>query len=118
MVTAELATALPVLLVLLGVALSAVAVADARVRCLDAAREAVRALARGDPSAARQLAEAAAPGVEISEASRGAASGRDDTVVVTAELPVHLLTSWLPTVIVSARAVAAAEPRDDGADDP
>src|SRR6266567_850350 len=52
MVTAELATALPVLVLLALVAVMIVGLAQARVRCADAAREAARAIARGDPGAA------------------------------------------------------------------
>jgi hypothetical protein len=104
MVTAELATALPVLVLLLAVALSAVSVADAKVRVQDAAREAARAVARGDSSHAQSLASAAAPGVEVTIDSK------DGDVVVVAELHQHLIASWLPAVTVTARAVAELEP--------
>lgn len=104
MVTAELATALPVLVVLLAVALSAVSVSGARVRVQDAAREAARAAARGDPATGRSLAQHAAPGVSILISRQG------DQVVATARLHAHLLAGWLPSVTVSERAVAAVEP--------
>ena len=55
--TAELATCLPVLVLLLAVELSAVSVAGQRVRMQDAAREAARAAARGDDATARRLAQ-------------------------------------------------------------
>jgi hypothetical protein len=106
-VTAELATCLPVLVLLLAVAVSAVSVAAQRVRALDAAREAARAAARGDDGAARRLARQAAPGAAISIGRSGG------EVVAVARLRVHLLAGWLPGVTVTARAVAAAEP--DGA---
>lgn len=104
MVTAELAAALPVLMVVLAVALSAVNVAGARVRVQDAAREAARAAARGDSGAAAALAARAAPGVT----TRTSVSGPD--VEVRASLRVRLLAHWLPSVTVTEQAVAAVEP--------
>jgi Flp pilus assembly protein TadG len=105
MVTAELAACLPVLVLILAAALSAVQVAGSRVRTQDAAREAARALARGDSAHARTLAQAEARGVSITS------STTDDEVVVVARLHVHLLARWLPAVTVTERAVAALEPR-------
>jgi Flp pilus assembly protein TadG len=104
MVTAELAACLPVLVVLLAVALSAVSVAGARVRVQDAAREAARATARGDTAAAAALAQRAAPGVRVSITP----SARE--VLAVATLHATLLASWLPSVTVTERAVAALEP--------
>jgi Flp pilus assembly protein TadG len=104
MVTAELAACLPVLVLLLAVAVSAVTVADARVRVQDAAREAARAAARGDPAAAHSLAGQAAPGVSVHITAAG------EQVVAVATLRTHLLASWLPAVTVTERAVAAVEP--------
>lgn len=49
MVTAELAAAFPALVLVLAVAVGAVAAGIDQIRCVDAARLAVRALARGDP---------------------------------------------------------------------
>jgi Flp pilus assembly protein TadG len=105
MVTAELAVCLPVLVLILAAALSAVQVTSNRIRVQDAAREAARALARGDRAHAQSLARADAPGVEIASSTEG------EDVVVTARLRVHLLANWLPAVTVSGRAVAALEPR-------
>jgi Flp pilus assembly protein TadG len=104
MVTAELAACLPVLVLVLAVAVSAVSVAGVRVRAQDAAREAARAAARGDPGQARQLAQRAAPGVTIDIATSGT------EVVAVARITVHPLASWLPALTVSERAVAAIEP--------
>jgi Flp pilus assembly protein TadG len=104
MVTAELAAALPVLMLLVTIGLGAVSVSSARVRAADAAREAARAAARGDPSHARQLATAVAPGVEV------AVSSVDGTVVAIATLRLHPFGGRLPVITVSERAVAAAEP--------
>ena len=104
MVTAELAACLPVLMLVLAVAVSAVSVAGVRVRAQDAAREAARAAARGDPGQARQLAQRAAPGATIDVVTSGT------EVVAVARITVHPLASWLPAVRVSERAVAAVEP--------
>lgn len=103
-VTAELATCLPVLVLLLAVVLSAVSVAGGRVRAQDAAREAARAAARGDLAAARRLAQQYAPGATITIRTSGG------EVTVVARVPVHLLTRSLPSVTVTERAVAAVEP--------
>jgi Flp pilus assembly protein TadG len=105
MVTAELAACLPVLVLLLVVAVSAVTAANARVRVQDAAREAARAAARGDQAAARSLAAQAAPGVSVQITVTG------DEVVAVASLRMDLLASWLPAVTVTERAVAALEPQ-------
>ncbi len=62
MVTAELAVALPAVVVVLVLALGGLAAGIDQVRCVDAARLAARSLARGDPpQQARALAAGAAP---------------------------------------------------------
>lgn len=104
MITAELAACLPVLMLVLAVAVSAVTVAGVRVRVQDAAREAARAAARGDPGQARQLAQHAAPGVTVDISTQG------NEVVAVARVTVHPLAGWLPAMTVSERAVAAVEP--------
>lgn len=104
MVTAELAACLPVLVLVLAVALTAVSVVGVRVRLQDAARELARAAARGDPSAGRRLAAQDAPGSSVS------VSGGGGEVVAVVRTQVHPLGGWLPAVSVSERAVAAAEP--------
>lgn len=61
-VTAETAMVLPVLALVLGVALWAIAVAGAELRCVDAARDGARAAARGESDAVVvAAAQAAAP---------------------------------------------------------
>ena len=105
MVTAELAACLPVLVLVLAVALTAVSVAGARVRAQDAAREAARAAARGDPGAARRLAAEAAPGSHLSVTVAGA------DVVAVVRARVAALGGVLPAFAISERAVAAVEPR-------
>jgi Flp pilus assembly protein TadG len=104
MVTAELAACLPVLVLMLAVAVSAVSVAGVRVRAQDAAREAARAAARGDPGQARRLAQSAAPGASIAVSTDG------DEVVAVARVTAHPLARWLPSLTVTERAVAAVEP--------
>lgn len=106
MVTAELAACLPVLVLVLGVAVSVVSVADARVRVQDAAREAARAAARGDPDVGRRLAQQAAPGVSVDVRTAGG------DVVAQARLTVHPLAHWLPALTVTERAIAASEPTE------
>jgi Flp pilus assembly protein TadG len=105
MVTAELAACLPVLVLILAVALTAVSAVGARVRVQDAAREAARAAARGDPAAARQLAAQAAPGSAVTITSNAT------DVVAVVRGRVHPLGGWLPPLVVTERAVAAVEPR-------
>ena len=103
MVTAELAACLPVLVLLLAVALSAVSVASLRIRAQDAAREAARAAARGDSGAALRLAREAAPGDRV----RLSQSATEVTAIVSASA--HLLVPFLPLVSVTEQAIAARE---------
>ena len=102
--TAEAAVALPVLVVLLVAALSAVAGVTAQMRCVDAARETVRAAARGDtgaPAVGRRVAPSGAA-VSVTRDSRMVRS------VVSAR--VRPLGPWFPAVTVRATAVAVVEP--------
>ena len=104
MVTAETAVVLPVLVLLALTGVAAVSVAQARVRCADAAQVAARAIARGDPAAADSLAHrAAGAAVRISAKVDG-----EDTVV-TARLPMRPV-SWLGSVTVVETATVATEP--------
>jgi Flp pilus assembly protein TadG len=106
MVTAETAVVLPVLLLVLAGAVAAVTVVGAQLRCVDAAREAARAAARGEAAAAvsRIAAQTAPPGAVTTVA----VAGDDVRVTVSAEVaplgPVPL------RVTVSATAVAVREP--------
>jgi len=106
MVTAELAVCLPVLVLVLGVAISAVSVVAERVRLQDAAREAARAAGRGDQVVARRLAEEAAPGVRLTFSGGGGS-----TVVAVARARVRPLGGWLPAITVTEQCVAAVEPK-------
>lgn len=106
-VTAELALGLPVLLAVTAALCWLLAVGVAQVRVQDAAREAARAVARGDdPAAAVALGSRVAPeGARISVRTGG---GRVVAVVAaTLDGPGGLVR--LPGVEVRAEAVALAE---------
>lgn len=108
MVTAETALALPALALVAGLMLWAVLAVTAQLRCVDAARAAARAFARGDG-----LGQSAAAGQRLAPAGARIHVGRDgDLVRVNVQAPVGPLgTSGLaPTLTVSATAVVAAEP--------
>jgi Flp pilus assembly protein TadG len=102
MVTAELAVALPALVVVMVAALYGVAVVTAQLRCQDAAAMAARLAARGEAAATvRSSALAAAPsGAGLSIA--GSASTVTATVTVRVWAPG--LSGLLPGVSVSGRA--------------
>lgn len=110
MVTAETAAVLPVLALVLSLAMWAVAAAAAQVRCSDAAREGVRAAARGESDArVRQLALRAAP------------AGSSVTVLrlgPDVEVRIASTVRWAGrgpvSVPVVATAVAALEPDGSG----
>ncbi len=104
MVTAETAMALPVLVLLTMAGVVAVGVGQARVRCADAAGEAARAVARGDPSVAAARARAAADAPVVLSVVSSASDTR-----VTARMTLRPV-SWLPSVAVVETAVAATEP--------
>ncbi|MEU4419521.1 TadE family type IV pilus minor pilin [Actinoplanes sp. NPDC024001] len=100
--TAELAAGLPALMLLFLAGVGAVAGVLTRAQCLDAAREAALAVARGEPTSA---ARATAPdGADIT-VSR---NGEQVTAVVSARVP--FLGGRIPGITVEARAVAAREP--------
>ena len=106
--TAELALAIPLLLSLTIGLVWLLSVGAAQVRMVDAAREAARATARGDP-----VAEAAARGEQIAPpGSRVVVVSRDAVVVSTASgsvRPPGGLLGFLPAVSLHARAVAVLE---------
>lgn len=82
MVTAELAVAIPVVVLVLAVCAAGITACIDQIRCVDAARAAARSAARGDPpNESRQLAlRAAPPGAGVT-VDRGDSQVR---VVVTA----------------------------------
>lgn len=103
-VTAELAAALPVIVLLLFAALAGVAAVGTKLRCVDAAAQAAGAAARGgDGAAAGQ--QAAPPGATVSLDRDG------DVVRVVVEVPVHPLGRSLPGLVVRGGAVALREDR-------
>jgi len=85
MVTAELAAAIPALVFVLLVAINAVMIGIDQVRCVDAARAAARAAARGDSAMAVHEvgARAGPPGGSVAVA----AVAGNVTVTVTAPVP-------------------------------
>jgi Flp pilus assembly protein TadG len=110
MVTAETAVVLPVLLVVLAAVVTLVTLVGAQVRCVDAAREAARAAARGESDAVvRRLAAAAAPAGARTEVAPGS------TVTVTVAADVAPFGHLPIRLQVGARAVAAREPAADPA---
>lgn len=104
MVTAELAACLPVLVLVLAVAVTAVSAVAARVRVLDAAREAARVAARGDSTAAVRVAHDVAPGARLVLSRDG------PLVVAVVRARLQPFGGWLPGPAVVGRAVAAVEP--------
>jgi Flp pilus assembly protein TadG len=106
MVTAETVVVLPVLLLVLAGAVAAVTVVGAQLRCVDAAREAARAAARGDPGArVTAVAGRAAPDGAVTSVRTSA-----DEVTVTVSAAVAPLGPVPLHVTVSADAVALREP--------
>lgn len=108
-VTAEAAVVLPVLALVMFVAMWGVGVATAHMRCVDAARTAARAVARGEPDAqARAAAAAAAPkGARVSVERVGGSLVR--VRVEAAVAGPGALLSALGPMHVDGSAVAAVE---------
>lgn len=111
MVTAETAVVLPVLLLVLAAAVSALVVVGAQLRCVDAAREAVRAATRGDPPAQvdRVAVAAGPPGATATRTATGGA------VTVTVSAAVRPLGPLPLRLRVSASATGVLEPGVAGA---
>lgn len=105
--TAELAAGLPALMLLLFTGLTAVDAVTTRAGCLDAAREAALAAARGEPGSTVGSRYAPA-GADISVTVAG------DRVTVTVRAPVRSLGARLPGLTVTGTAVAAVEPGAPG----
>lgn len=102
-VTAELATAMPVLVLLMLFGLTAVHAAGTKLRCLAAARDAALAEARGG-GGERAGRLVAPPGAEISVSSDG------DLARAVVSTRVQVFGRRVPVLTVSAEAVAAVEP--------
>jgi Flp pilus assembly protein TadG len=106
------AVALPVLVVLVAAGMTAVSVLTAQLRCVDAAREAARAAARGESAAmVRSLAERAGPA--HSEVAVAVAVA-DEEVRVTVSADAASVGGVLPSFRVRASAVALREPEATG----
>jgi hypothetical protein len=111
MVTAEMAAVLPVLALVTAVALWGVGAVASQVRCGDAAREAARAAARGEPSAQVRLA---ATGAAPAGAVVAVSAGSDGLLRVTVTARVGPLGGWLPSITVTGHAVAERETEAGG----
>jgi Flp pilus assembly protein TadG len=106
--TAELAAGLPALMLLLFGGLTAVSAVTTKAQCVDAAREAALAAARGEGGA--EAGQRVGPaGATVSIAAEG------DTVVATVRAPVRAIGAGVPGTTVAATAVAALEPGTPGA---
>ena len=104
--TAEIAVALPALVVLIAAGMTAVSVLTAQLRCVDAAREAARAAARGEAAGVvRSLAQRSGP----ADAEILVASGERE-IQVTVSADARSVGGLLPSFQVRATAVALREP--------
>ncbi len=112
MATAEIAVAIPAVVLLLGGLIAVLAAVAAQLRCVDAAREGARAAARGDPaSAVIAIAQQAAPdGAAVSVATNG------ETVTVTVQAPTRPIGGLVGTYTVTASATGRMEPAVDEAE--
>ncbi|GAA4551519.1 TadE family type IV pilus minor pilin [Amycolatopsis samaneae] len=102
-VTVESAIGLGGLTVVLAILLAGIAALSGQLRCTDAAREAARLLARGQPQEAASAVHTIAPGgarLDVQRAGDG----------ITVEVGAGALGGLLPGVHLSARAYAVAEP--------
>ena len=108
MVTAELAVAMPALVLAGLFAVTGVEVVSAQLRCLDAAGIAARLASRGElPADVETGAKAAAPGDAVVTVSR---QGDLESAVVAVSVHPLGLAALLPGFTVSASATQAAEP--------
>ncbi|MBK7721085.1 MAG: hypothetical protein IPI32_02360 [Austwickia sp.] len=105
MVTAEFAVALPIVIVVLALALTALMAAADQLRCVDAARVGARAAARGDTGAAvhRAATWVAPTGSTVTVVGQR-------TIVVHVSAPPRPALAWLPVALrPQARATAIRE---------
>ena len=94
--TAELAVALPALVLVLALALAGLDLGVAQVRCVDAARIGARLLARGDP-----------PGQALEEVRAAAPRGSRVGVEATRERVTVIVTAPVPALLRPLGAVPA-----------
>jgi Flp pilus assembly protein TadG len=102
--TAELAVGLPALMLLLLFGLGAVNAVLARMQCVDAARDAALASARGGDGASEGQRRAPR-GASVSVTLDG------ERATATVRVTVHPLGRYLPSVTVDGTAVADREPQ-------
>ncbi|TMQ80670.1 hypothetical protein ETD83_41705 [Actinomadura soli] len=107
MATAEIAVALPTLVLITAIALWGLTAASVQLACTDAARTGARAAARGESlNAVRELVAKAVPEGATVKVSRDEA-----TVQVDVSVPVKPpAAAGLPALTVHAHATAATEP--------
>ncbi|MGI5165999.1 TadE family type IV pilus minor pilin [Spirillospora sp. CA-253888] len=112
MVTAEIALALPVLVLITTVCLWGVSVASVHLACADAARSGARAAARGEAlTAVRAFVAEAVPAGATITVHRDAETSRVE-ITTRVRAPV---AAGLPPLTVHAQAIAATEPGADPA---
>lgn len=97
----EAAFAIAALVTVLVLCVAGIQAVSMQVRCVDAAREAARLVARGDDANARSVAREIAPGGAALVVHR-----EGDRVVAR----VSATSRLLPAVVIAAEAVAATEP--------
>jgi hypothetical protein len=102
MVTVEAAIALCAFVAVLGLALAAIVAVTDQLRCTDAAREAARLAARGEPDRGRAAAERIAPG-----GARVAIQTDGDAITV--EVYAEPVGGLLPGVHLTGQAYAIRE---------
>ena len=108
--TAEVAVALPALVVLVAAGMTMVSVLMAQLRCVDAAREAARAAARGEDAAVvRSLAQRSGPKDSAMQMTAG-----QQEIEVTVSADADSVVGLLPAIHVEATAVALREPEPSG----
>ena len=111
-VTAEVAIALPILLTLLFLGIWLIGVVTTNIRCIDAARDVARAVARGEGlETAQEIGRRTAPSDATITISR---TGHDIQVTVTA-MPYRNapLLAALPATPITATATLQSEPSSE-----
>lgn len=103
--TAELAAGLPALMLLFLAGVAAVSAVMTRAQCLDAAREAALAAARGESTSAASATAPAGADIAVSRDTK--------TVTAVVSARVQILGGSLPALTVQAKAVAAREPESE-----
>ncbi|WP_329068679.1 TadE family type IV pilus minor pilin [Amycolatopsis sp. NBC_01480] len=110
-VTVEAAISLGALTAVLAMLMAGIGALSGHIRCLDAAREAARLTAAGQPGAADAVVQTIAPhGAKLS--LRRSSDG------ITAEVTTDALAGFLPGIHLGGTAFAIAEPGTDPADQP